>query len=252
MRVEVFFTPHQVEELYFREKRVVVVDVLRASTTIATALYNGAKEIIPVATVESAMEIVGNLDGDVTLLGGERDGKMIEGFHLGNSPLEYVEERVRGKSIVLTTSNGSQAILKARHAREMSVLGFVNISVIESVVREGEGDLVILCAGHDGFFSMEDAVCAGMLIHRLVDGSKAEMELGDAGIASVALYKNQGKSILKMLRNSEHGKYLDEIGFRNDLEACAAADAMPVVPQFLGNVVKLKKDSESIKISIPT
>ena len=110
MRVEVFFTPHQVDEMYLRDRIVVVIDVLRASTTIAMALRNGAKEIIPVATVESAMKIVGNLFGDVTLLGGERNGKMIEGFNLGNSPLEYIEERVRGKSIIFSTTNGSQAM----------------------------------------------------------------------------------------------------------------------------------------------
>ena len=123
MRVDVFFTPHHLDEMGLREKRVVLIDVLRASTTIATALYNGAKEVIPVATVEAAMKIVGNLSGEVTLLGGERNGKMIDGFHLGNSPAEYTEQRVRGKSIVFTSTNGSQAFVKARYAKELVVCG---------------------------------------------------------------------------------------------------------------------------------
>ena len=121
MQVDVFFAPQHVEELALRDKTVVVIDVLRASSSIAVALFNGAKEIIPVPTVEAAMKIVGNLAGDVTLLGGERNGRMIEGFHLGNSPAEYAEERVRGKSIVFTSTNGSQAIAKAKYAREMIV-----------------------------------------------------------------------------------------------------------------------------------
>ena len=95
MRIDVHFTPYQTDELVLREKTVVVIDVLRASTTIVTALINGAKEIIPVATVESAVKISGNLFGDVILLGGERNGKMIEGFNLGNSPTEYSAEKVK-------------------------------------------------------------------------------------------------------------------------------------------------------------
>lgn len=252
MRIEVFFTPHQVDEMYLRDKTVVVIDVLRASTTIAAALYNGAKEVIPVATVESAMKIVGNLFGDVTLLGGERNGKMIEGFNLGNSPLEYVEERVKGKSIVFSTTNGSQAMVKARYAKEMVVMGFVNISAVEEFLCEPERDIAILCAGHSGYFSMEDSVCAGMLIQKFIDSDRGEVEFGDAGAASLMLSKINGKSLMKMLKNSEHGQYLGEIGFGGDLKFCAEVDSIPVVPQLLGNVVKLKKDVENAKVSVPS
>lgn len=252
MQVEVFFTPHQVDEMFLRDKTVVVIDVLRASTTIATALYNGAKEVIPVTTVESAMKIVGNLFGDVTLLGGERNGKMIEGFNLGNSPIEYVEERVKGKSIVFSTTNGSQAMVKARYAKEMIVMGFVNISSVAEFLREPERDIAIVCAGRGGYFSMEDSVCGGMLIQKLIDEDRNKIECGDAGAASLVLYKNQGRALYKMLKNSEHGQYLEEIGFADDVRFCAEVDSVPVVPQLLGNVVKLKKDAESLKISVPS
>lgn len=250
MRVEVFFTPHQVDEMYLRDKAVVVIDVLRASTTIAAALHNGAKEVIPVATVESAMKIVGNLFGDVTLLGGERNGKMIEGFNLGNSPLEYVEERVKGKSIVFSTTNGSQAMVKARYAKEMVVMGFVNISLVEEFSRQR--DITIICAGRSGYFSIEDSVCAGMLIQKLIDTDRNEVQFGDSGAASLALYKNHSKALYKMMKNSEHGQYLEEIGFGDDIRFCAEVDSIPVVPQLLGNVVKLKKDAEGLKVSVPS
>src|SRR5512137_1555542 len=116
MRVDLYITPHQTDELALRDKTVVVIDVLRASTSIITALKNGAREIIPVTTVESAVKISGNLFGDVILLGGERNGKMIEGFHLGNSPANYSEEKVKGKAIIFSTTNGSHALVKARYA----------------------------------------------------------------------------------------------------------------------------------------
>ncbi len=244
MRIEVFFTSQQTDEMYLRNKTVVVIDVLRASTTIATALRNGAREIIPVATVEAAMKIVGNLFGDVTLLGGERGGRKIEGFNLGNSPLEYTEERVKGKAIVLSTTNGSQAMVKARYAKEMLVCGFVNMSCVEKFVGEPRRDFVILCSGSGGKFSLEDAVCAGMLIQKTIDEhGKSKIVCGDAGSTSLALYKQHGKSLYKMLTKSEHGEYLAEIGFGDDLHMCAEVDSVPVIPLLRSNVIKLNKDN---------
>ncbi len=227
-----------------REKRVVLIDVLRASTTIATALYNGAKEVIPVATVEAAMKIVGNLSGEVTLLGGERNGKMIDGFHLGNSPSEYTEQRVKGKSIVFTSTNGSQAFVKARYAKELVVCGFVNISVVTSELRTWGSDFTILCSGSDGDFSMEDAVCAGMLVQKLIDTTGPDVTCGDAGTAALLLYKTQKRSLQVMLARTEHGKYLKEIGFGGDLKTCAGIDTVPVVPVLVGNVLKMKPSND--------
>jgi 2-phosphosulfolactate phosphatase len=247
MRIEVFFTSQQTDEMYLRDKTVVVIDVLRASTTIATALKNGAREIIPVTTVESAMKIVGNLYGDVTLLGGERGGKKIEGFHLGNSPLEYTEERVKGKAIVFTTTNGSQAMVKARYAKEMIVCGFVNMSCVQKFVSEPERDFVILCSGRGGNFSLEDAVCAGMLIHRMKDEhGKNDIPYGDAGAASLALYKQNGKALAKILARCDHGQYLAEIGFADDLNICAEVDSISVIPLLRSNVIKLNNDCSSV------
>lgn len=240
MRIEVFFASQQTDEMYLREKTVVVIDVLRASTTIAAALHNGAREIIPVTTVEAAMKIVGNLFGDVTLLGGERGGRKIEGFHLGNSPREYTEEKVKGKAIVFSTTNGSRAIVKARYARELIVCGFVNMSLVQQFLSKPARDVVILCSGRGGNFSLEDAVCAGMLIHKLkADYDTKEILCDDAGAASLALYKHYGKALEKMLARCEHGEYLADIGFADDLHVCADVDSIPVIPQLRSNVIKL-------------
>jgi len=113
MKINVLFSPVSVNELYFTGKISVVIDALRATTTIITALENGAKEIIPVGTVEFAIKVSGGMFGWQTLLGGERNTKKIEGFALGNSPLEYSSDVVSGKSIVLYTTNGTKAIAKA-------------------------------------------------------------------------------------------------------------------------------------------
>jgi len=244
MRVELHFTPHQIDELTLREKTVVTVDVLRASTTIITALSHGAKEIIPVATVESAVKIGGNLFGDVTLRGGERNGRIIEGFNLGNSPLEYTEERVKGKSIVFSSTNGSLAMSRARYAKELAVLGFVNMSTVVEFLRQQPRDFFVLCAGNNGMFSMEDSVCAGMLIHRLSDAKGTGLELSDGARAALTLYKGVGRSLVKMIKSSDHGTFLESIGFGADLPVCAGVDTIPVLPLLDGNVIRLRSEAE--------
>jgi len=245
MRIDLFFTPGQTDELALREKTVVVIDVLRASTTIAAALSNGAREIIPVATVESAVKISGNLLGDVILLGGERNGKMIDGFNLGNSPAEYTEERVKGKAVIFSTTNGSQALVKARYARELFVCGFVNVGTVAEAIWRTPRDFTIVCAGNDGVLSMEDSVCAGMLIARVAAEGQVDAELSDGALVARTLYRTFGRGILKMIRSTDHGRHLLEIGFGEDLKFCAGVDTLPVLPLLEGNVIKLRPDAET-------
>lgn len=244
MKIELYFNATQTEELQFRDRVVVVIDVLRAGTTIATALLNGAKEVIPVTSVESAVKIGDNLFGDVTLLGGERNGKAIEGFNLGNSPLEYTEQVVKGKSIIFHSSNGSQAVVKGRHAKRVVLAAFVNVSLVVDFLLGADGAIALLCAGKpsDGF-SLEDTLCGGMIIARLQEKEK-DVELSDASLAALILYKNYGKNILKTLRTSEHGRYLIELGFEDDIKLCAGLDTVPILPVLEGNVVRTLRDTE--------
>jgi 2-phosphosulfolactate phosphatase len=242
MRVDLHFTPHQIDELGLRDKTIVVIDVLRASTSIATAMYNGAKEIIPVTSVERAVKISGSLFGDHVLRGGERNGKMIEGFNLGNSPFEYSEEKIRGKAIIFSSTNGSLAIEKARFGRNVLIAGFVNVSTVAHFIKELQQDFILLCAGNNGMFSLEDSVCAGMLVHQLTEDGGIELSLSDAAIAATMLYKGYSRSLLKMVKNSEHGRYLKSIGLGEDLPVCAGVDTIPVLPQLVGNVIKVRRD----------
>jgi len=202
-----------------------------------------------VASIESAVKISGSLFGEVTLRGGERNGKTIEGFNLGNSPLEYSESAVKGKSIIYCTTNGSVAMAKSRYARMLIVGSFLNLTTVVDFIREEKKDFLFICAGRlnsIGYFSLEDAVCAGMMIQKLMKDESLEMTLSDSAKAAHALYKSFGRSILKMLKISEHGKYLVEIGFADDLKICAAVDSIQVLPVQIENKIKLKKEEPPV------
>ncbi|RCK71920.1 MAG: putative 2-phosphosulfolactate phosphatase [Ignavibacteriae bacterium] len=237
----VYFTPNQVDEIFLKDKNVVVIDVLRSSTTIVHALNNGARIIIPVPSIESAVKISGSAFGDVVLRCGERNGRMIEGFNLGNSPLEYKEEVVKGKTIIFYSTNGSPTITKSRYAKNLLVAGFVNITAVAEYLASLNEDFYIICAGNQNSFCIEDVACAGMLISKVENISGKKLEYNDASNAAYLLYKIHSRSILKLLRQSDHGKYLSEIGFREDLKVCAAVDSVPKIPTLIDNSLILKR-----------
>lgn len=240
MKIDVLYSPVQADELFFTGKTTVVIDVLRASTTIITALSNGAKEIVPVGTVEFAVKVSGGIFGGQTLLGGERNTKKIEGFALGNSPAEYTKEIVAGKSIVFYSTNGSRAIVKAKYSANLFVCSFNNLKTMAKHLKKLNEDVVILCSGNNNFFSLEDSVCAGMLVNELFTETKNN-EMTDSAKSAMALFKSFGKNILKMLSDTDHGKLLIENGFTNDLQACAELDNTDVIPFYSGNVLKVFK-----------
>lgn len=240
LRAEVYFTSLRLDELQLKDRNVVVLDVLRSGTSIAVALHAGAKQIIPVNNIESAMRIAGGLSSEVTLKAGERNAKMIEGFHFGNSPGEFTPEAVRGKSIIFLTTNGTGAVVKGRHASTLVMGGFVNLSRITEFLAELKADFVILCAGKENAFSLEDAVCAGRILTTLTKGAAGKYALNDSATAAMTLDRAHGRSVLKMLKDSDHGRYLESIGLGADLEICAAVDSVPVLPRLEGTVLKIQ------------
>ncbi|MGD9142045.1 MAG: 2-phosphosulfolactate phosphatase [bacterium] len=229
MKIQVFFTHDGVSESLVKGKLIAVIDVLRMSTTIVYAHANGCERILPVESVEAASKLAASLDKAVTLLGGEKEGKRIDGFDLGNSPLEYTREVVEGKNLILSTTNGTRAITKTREADEVVVGCFANMRpVLEHIARAGDKPIGLLCAGKQGRFALEDAVCAGMMIDLLANDG--EVELDDAGVAARLLYLEHKASVPELVRNCEHGKYLAGIGFEKDLEVCAAVDSLNTLP----------------------
>lgn len=247
MRANVLLSPVGLDELYFTGKTTVVIDVLRASSTIVSALQNGAKEIVPVASVEFAVKVSGGMFGGQTLLGGERNTKKIEGFALGNSPLEYSPEVVNGKSIILYTTNGSKAIVKAKFSNNLYICSFLNLSAVAQKLVSMNTDFEVLCSGRNNLYSMEDTVCAGKLIGEIEKCSE-NLNLTDSAKAGVALSKSFGKSILKMLKECEHGQILIENGFEKDLKFCSRLSVLESIPYYSGNVLKLlQSDTNTLK-----
>lgn len=236
MKINVIFCSSCCDELDFSSKTTVVIDVLRASTVIATAINNGVREIIPVGSIDFAVKISGNSPSKQTLLAGERNTNIIDGFNLGNSPFEYSREVVEGKSIVYFTSNGTKAIVKAKYSDKLFVVGFVNISAVANAIKD-ESSIEILCSGSSGSFCIEDTVCAGLLIEKLF-GLIDEIELTDSAKSSKILYEKYRENIHEMLVNSDHGKLLIQNGYEQDVKFCSLVDEFSVVPVFNNGILK--------------
>ena len=238
MKINVLFSHNNYDELFFASKTSVVIDVLRASSTIVAALQNGAKEIIPVASVEFAVKISGGLFTGQTLMCGERNTKKIEGFALGNSPLEFTEDKIAGKSIILYTTNGSKAVVKAKFSENLFITTFLNLSAVAKKLIEVNKDTEIICSGRGNAISLEDIVCAGKLVSE-IQKYKDEIELSDSSKASISLNKSFGKNIHKMLKETEHGQILIENGFEKDIEYCSKLDLLEAIPVFSNNALRL-------------
>lgn len=229
-RIDVFFTPSAASERSHLEGRsIVVVDVLRSSTTIAWALKNGAAKVIPVETVEEATRLAHTLDAKTRLLCGERDGRKVGGFDLGNSPREYTRERVEGKTLVFASTNASPLMAGVLAGQPQRILGYVNLSAVADTLWKEAADVAIVCAGRVGRFSLEDAACAGALARRLADRA-AGLVVNDAAEMAAEYDRTHGADPEGILRRSEHGRYLIELGFEEDLPVCAAVDQVPLVP----------------------
>jgi 2-phosphosulfolactate phosphatase len=205
--------------------------VLRASTTICRALKSGAKEIIPMDSPASAIELAASLSSDNVLLCGEREGVIIEGFDLGNSPVDYTPERVEGRTLIFSSTNGSRTIVRSRSASDSIVGGFVNIQIVHDYLSGSLDDLVILCAGKWLQFAIEDCVCGGLLIEKLLE-SHENVELNDGANTARILCQHFNDSILDMVKCSSHGRYLASIGMGKDLSVCARLNSIPVLPRY--------------------
>ncbi len=207
MNVDVFLTGSHVTEEDVEGRTVVVIDVLRASSTIITALANGARAVIPVADMDQAGKIAMNLDPSTYLLGGERDGDRIDGYHLGNSPLEYTPDVVHDKTIILNTSNGTRALWNAREARHLIVGGFLNADRVVQFIREAGLDLTIICAGNHDRVTLDDTLCAGLILHRLWNGQEPE-QVSDAAHIALTQYLHDRDALAEALRQSNHARWL--------------------------------------------
>ena len=232
MRLDVLFWHQQFTQNEVTGRVVAVIDVLRASTTVAVALFNGAKNIIPFDSHEEAVTRSKTLERSHVRLAGERKMLAIPGFDLGNSPREFTKDAVEGKTILLSTTNGTGALVGLQGARDVAVASYVNFSAVLAMLRaaaRGGSDISIICAGRERQFSLEDAACAGRYV-RHITKSLPDIDINDAARACVMIERRYGDSITRVFDESSHGRALTEAGFAEDLVVCAAVDEYPVVP----------------------
>jgi 2-phosphosulfolactate phosphatase len=247
VRLDVFFGSHLITPADIQGRVVLVIDVLRASTTVPVALANGARAIIPFESSDEVLNRAKQFERSDVLLAGERKMRMIPGFDLGNSPREYVPDAVEGKTVLFTTTNGTVALVGLQGARDMIVASYVNYSAVSAMIRvaaRAATDVAIVCAGRDRQFALEDAACAGRYTSGVIK-RLANVRLNDAAQACCLIDKRYGDSLDRLFEDAEHGRALAEAGFAEDLAVCGQVDAYPVIPIYQDRqITKLGPDRE--------
>jgi 2-phosphosulfolactate phosphatase len=249
MKIDAFITPFFPEtETQFKGSIVVMIDVLRASTTICAAIFNGAKEIITCESTDKAVNIYSSLSKSIRFLGGERNCIKPSGFDAGNSPEEYSIEAVKGKTVIITTTNGTKLFQKAKQARMKIVAGFINIDSVLGYIKKiilketiDEQNISFLCAGTNGRLSYEDTICAGAFINNLVR-EFPDIEMTDSAHAVKNLYNIHSDDMKEFLKTREHALILRQLGFEKDCEIAFSFNIYPVVPIITGNSIKLSEE----------
>jgi 2-phosphosulfolactate phosphatase len=234
VQIDVFFGPEGIVQGDVTGRAVAVIDVLRASTSIAVALDNGARAIIPFADSEEVVTRAKAFERADVRLAGERKSQPIPGFDLGNSPAQYSREAVEGKTILMATTNGTGAVTATAGARDVIVSSYVNfsasVSYLRAALRAGT-DVVLLCAGQDRRFALEDAGCAGRFAYH-ISKRLTGVTLNDGAQACVLIDKKYGENLMKLFDASAHGRALRDAGFGEDLTTCATIDSHNVLPVY--------------------
>lgn len=234
MRIDVVFGAGTAPSSEFAGRVVAVIDVLRASTSIAAALANGARAVVPVESSDEVVMRAKAFERADVLLAGERKTKPIPGFDLGNSPSEFTRDVVEGKTVLMTTTNGTHAVMSTPGARDVVIASYVNYTAVLAMLRaalRGGADITIVCAGRDRQFALEDAACAGRFVYNATK-RMADVELNDAAQACALIDRKYGDQLVKLFEDSEHGRLLRDSGLAADLDDCAEIDSYPVIPLY--------------------
>ncbi|MDQ2668206.1 MAG: 2-phosphosulfolactate phosphatase [Gemmatimonadota bacterium] len=234
MRLDVLFGVQQLTPQDVQGRVVAVIDVLRASTTIAVALSNGARAIIPMESPDDAVTRSKQFERGAVRLAGERRMLKMDGFDLGNSPAEHTREAVESKTVLLSTTNGTKALLAVQGARDVVVASYVNLSAVSAMLRtalRGGADITLVCAGQDRQFALEDAACAGRYVHA-VSKRLTGLDMNDAAFSASLIDKKFGDNLARLFNTAAHGRALSAAGFGVDLVACAGVDSYPVIPVY--------------------
>lgn len=229
MRLDVYLTPGEITPADLADREVVVIDILRATSSIVQALSSGARSIYPVSSIEDALRLANTFGRDEVLLCGERKWLPIEGFDLGNSPREFTPERVGGKTLVMSTTNGTGAISLTLGASRVFIGSLLNLGAVVNELTSSAAEPVFLCSGRERHFAIEDAVCAGLMVSRLTGDAPDDWTMNDGAIAAMALAESFGADA-DLFRRTVAGRAIADAGLEEDLEFCARTDVHDVLP----------------------
>jgi len=212
---------------------VVIVDIFRATSSICYGIENGVTAIIPVSEVEECAAY--REKGSDFLLAAERDGKVVEGFDFGNSPFSYTKEKVEGKTVVLTTTNGTHALHLSRSARRIVIGSFLNLTALCNWLKTQDENILLVCAGWKNNFNLEDTLFSGAVVDQLKD-----FKLDDPAIAANDLYQIGKHDINQYLKKTSHSERLKKLGIEKDIEFCLQVDLTTAIPVLEGErLIKL-------------
>jgi 2-phosphosulfolactate phosphatase len=238
-RVEVCFMPGQYP-LYAQDMGIVVViDVLRATSAMVAAFEHGVDRIIPVATVEEAARYIGR---EGYIAAAERNGEVVEGFAYGNSPLAYVGQDLRGKTIVMTTTNGTKAINLAKDARTLVIGSFLNLSALSEWLVQQNDNILLLCSGWKDKFNLEDSVFAGAVMERLLNSGKFGVE-EDSSIAAKYMFLAARDNFMGILKAAPRRRRIQQLHLTSDVKYCLTPDQSRVIP--------VLKDGQLVRMEVP-
>jgi 2-phosphosulfolactate phosphatase len=233
--LDVCLTPSLIPLYNVEDYIVVVIDIFRATSSICYGIENGAEAIIPVSEVEECAAYRDK--GNGYLLAAERDGKVVEGFDFGNSPFSYTPEKVSGKTVVLTTTNGTHALHLSRNAKRIVIGSFLNLTALCNWLKTQQENILLVCAGWKNNFNLEDTLFAGAVIEQLKGGN---YKLDDPAIAANDLFQLGKNDIPAYLNKTSHGERLKKLGIEKDIAFCLQVDLTTSVPVLDGDrLVKL-------------
>lgn len=234
-KIDVCFSPNLLNLYHLEEKLVILVDILRATSCMVAGLASGVASITPVASLEECA----NLMKQGFIGAGERNGHKVEGFDLGNSPFEYMNKAVKGKKIAMTTTNGTQALVLSKEAKQILIGAFLNLSFLANYLKKQNSDVLILCAGWKGKFCIEDTLFAGALAKELGNDFHSE---DDSVLAAQTLYEVAKEDMYAYLLQSSHYKRLSHLEGGKDVEFCIQKDKFEVLPTLKGQEIVLWED----------
>lgn len=221
--VQVCLTPALVQTYDFKGKVAVVIDILRATTSMCVAIDHGAAEIIPVLTPEECA----GYQSKGFLCAAERNGSTVDGFTMGNSPFSYMKPEIKGARIAMTTTNGTQAIQMAKNAFQIVIGSFANLTILSEYILDRNEPIILLCSGWKNRVNLEDTIFAGALVDRL---GNAYNRLDDASVMAHCLFEAANHNKRTYIELSHHYQRLIEMNLQKDVKYCLRQDSHPVLP----------------------